>query len=307
MVSGRADVDGTPATPGCPAVTADDLTEFLAIRPRLFGIAYRMLASVTEAEDVVQDAWLRWQGTDRRKVHNPAAFLITTTTRLAVNAAGSARARRERYLGPWLPEPVDTSTDPTLGAERAEALDAAVLLLLERLTPTERAAYVLREAFDYSHRQIAEVLDTTEANARQLLSRARRHLASQRSSPASRGERRRLVETFVAAARDGNLARLEQLLAEDVVARSDGGGRVAAARKDVHGPARVTNLLDNVWRKYWRTSTFRIVEANGEPALLVADADGTPQAVVTPSAPEGRIELLLIVVNPDKLRQFAAG
>lgn len=288
-------------------MTADDLTEFLAIRPRLFGIAYRMLASVTEAEDVVQDAWLRWQGTDRRKVRNAAAFLTTTTTRLAVNAAGSARALRERYVGPWLPEPVDTSADPTLGAERAEALDAAVLLLLERLTPSERAAYVLREAFDYSHRQVAEVLDITEANARQLLSRARRHLVSHRSAPAPRSERRRLVETFVAAARDGNLARLEQLLAEDVVARSDGGGRVAAARKDVNGPARVTNLLDNVWRKYWRTSNFRVVEANGDPALLVANADGTPEAVVCLDATDQGISLLLIVVNPDKLRQFAAG
>ncbi|MDO3702687.1 RNA polymerase sigma-70 factor [Micromonospora sp. C28SCA-DRY-2] len=305
MVSGRADADGAAPAPGRPAVTADDLTEFLAIRPRLFGIAYRMLASVTEAEDVVQDAWLRWQGTDRRKVDNPAAFLTTTTTRLAVNAAGSARARRERYVGPWLPEPVDTSADPTLGAERAEALDAAVLLLLERLTPTERAAYVLREAFDYSHREIAGVLDTTEANARQLVSRARRHLATRRTAPASRAERRRLVETFVAAARDGDLARLERLLAEDVVARSDGGGRVPAARKDVSGPARVTNLLDNVWRKYWRASTFRIVEANGEPALLVADADGRPEAVVALDATDRRISQLLIMVNPDKLQGFA--
>ncbi len=138
---------------------ATTLETFQAVRPRLFGIAYRMLGSATEADDVVQDAWVRWQGADRAAVREPAAFLATTVTRLAINELESARARREVYVGPWLPEPVATTDDPTLGAERAEAMSLAVLLLLERLTPAERAAFVLHEAFDYPYRQIAEVLE----------------------------------------------------------------------------------------------------------------------------------------------------
>src|ERR1700712_4925459 len=151
------------------------LTTFTALRPRLFGIAYRMLGSVGEAEDIVQETWIRWQGTDRSGGREASAFLATTATRLAITLAQSARARHETYVGPWLPEPVDTSADPALGAERAEALELAVVLLLERLSPAERAAYVLHEAFGYPFRQIAEMLETSEANARQLGARARRH------------------------------------------------------------------------------------------------------------------------------------
>ncbi|MEO3925168.1 RNA polymerase sigma-70 factor [Micromonosporaceae bacterium B7E4] len=293
-----------PASDG-QTVQTDDVVDFEAVRGRLFGIAYRMLGTVGDAEDVVQDAWLRWQRTDRRNVRNPAAFLTTTTTRLAINAVTAARARRETYVGQWLPEPVDTAADPALGAERAEGLELGVLLLLEKLAPAERAAYVLREAFEYAHRQVAEVLGTTEANARQLLSRARRHLASARSAPVGRAEHRRLVEAFVAAARGGDLAALERLLADDVVASSDGGGRVHASRKDLHGVARVTTLLDNVLRKYWRDSVIRLVRANGAESLLVAAADGTPEALLALEATERGIERLFIVVNPDKLQQFA--
>src|SRR5687768_17304819 len=156
------------------------LAAFQAVRGRLFGIAYRMLGSASEAEDIVQDAWVRWQGTDRTVVQDPPAFLATTTTRLAINALQSARAKRETYIGPWLPEPVDTSEDPTLGAERAEALEFAVLLILEKLSPTERAAYVLREAFDYPYPQIAEIIQATEQTARQLVSRARKRIKAER-------------------------------------------------------------------------------------------------------------------------------
>ena len=141
------------------------------MRPRLFGIAYRMLGRAAEAEDIVQDVWVRWQTTDRSVVRDTRAFLATTTTRLAINAIKSARSRRETYMGPSLPEPVDTSADPALGAERSEALEFAVLLLLEKLSPTERAAYVLREAFDYSYREIANILRLEEANTRQLVTR----------------------------------------------------------------------------------------------------------------------------------------
>src|SRR6476660_7260258 len=142
----------------------DGLSVFFDARPRLFGIAYRMLGSAAEAEDIVQDVWLRWQSTNRSAVENPPAYLATTTTRLCINLAQSAHTRRETYVGTWLPEPVDTSADPAIGAERDEALKLAVLLLLEKLSPTERAAYVLREAFDYPYRQIAEILQTEEAN-----------------------------------------------------------------------------------------------------------------------------------------------
>src|SRR3954454_9790504 len=170
---------------------------FYEARPHLFGIAYRMLGSVAEAEDIVQEAWLRWQGTDRTVVRDPAAFLTTVTTRLALNTAASAHVRREQYVGPWLPEPVDTSTDPSLGAERAEALDTAVLVLLERLRPDQRAAYVLREAFAYSYDQIAEILATSAANARQLVSRAKRAVSTDRRERVNPARHRVLLEAFV--------------------------------------------------------------------------------------------------------------
>jgi RNA polymerase sigma factor (sigma-70 family) len=185
------------------------LSEFVKVRPRLFGIAYRILGSAAEAEDIVQDVWVRWQSTNRSVVLDPPAYLATSTTRLAINLAQSARSRREVYVGPWLPEPVDTSTDPLLGAERGEALEFAVLLLLEKLSPTERAAYVLREAFDYPYRQIAEILQLEEANTRQLVTRARQHITDGRRTPVTSGEQRRLTriqtngQSSVLISRDG--------------------------------------------------------------------------------------------------------
>jgi RNA polymerase sigma-70 factor (ECF subfamily) len=222
---------------------ADDLDEaatvFTRVRPRLFGIAYRMLSSATEAEDLVQEAWLRWQTADRGVVANPDAFLATTTTRLAINALRSARARRETYVGPWLPEPVDTGADPYLGAERGEALEFAALLLMERLTSGERAAYVLREAFDYPYGQIAEILHSTEPAVRQLVSRARRHMTDDRRTPVSATAQRELLTTFVTAARSGDLDGLERLFGP--------GGEVPERHLDlVPGRPRVT------WADGWR-------------------------------------------------------
>jgi RNA polymerase sigma-70 factor (ECF subfamily) len=305
VTSETTDNPGAPAAGSNANVPESDLAAFEDVRPRLFGLAYRMLGSVAEAEDVVQDAWLRWQSTDRRVVRNPAAFLTTTTTRLAINATTSAHARRETYIGPWLPEPVDTSADPALGAERAEALEMAVLLLLEKLGPTERAAYVLREAFGYSYREIADVLDTSEVNARQVARRAREHLDSERSAPASPAQQRRLLESFVAAARAGDLDGLERLLVDDVVVRPDGGGEVHASRVELVGAARTVTFLDNILRKYWQDSTLRIVEANGGAALLVTSETGEPQAVVVLDGSERGIEHVYIVVSPSKMRQFA--
>lgn len=295
-----------PTAPERPEVPTDPgaLDAFLAVRPQLFGIAYRMLGSVPEAEDVVQDAWIRWQGTDRERVRNPAAFLTTTVTRLAINAATSARARRETYVGPWLPEPVDTSDDPALGAERAEALEIATLVLLERLTPVERAVYVLREAFGYPHRRVAEILDMTEANARQLARRARERLGRRDAVRVDPDEHRRLLDEFVAAAHDGDLARFERFLADDVVARPDGGGKVHASRVELHGVARVSLFFDNVWRKYWADAAVRVVEANGLPALLVS-IDGAPFALVSLEVTPRGIEHVFVQVNPDKLGGYA--
>ena len=194
------------------ALHDDGLSAFMSVRPRLFGIAYRMLGSAAEAEDIVQDVWVRWQTADRSLVRDAAAFLVTTATRLAINVMQSARSRREKCAGPWLPEPVDTSADPRLGAERGQALAYGVLLLLEKLTPTERAAYILREAFDYPYRDIANVLRLEEANARQVVTRARQHVANGRRMPANSTEQRRLLEAFIAAARNGDVAGLQGTL-----------------------------------------------------------------------------------------------
>ncbi|MYW44397.1 sigma factor, partial [Streptomyces sp. SID161] len=211
-------------------------------RPRLFGIAYRVLGSVSEAEDVVQDVWERWQGADRGAVLDPGAFLATITTRLAVNVARSARVRREAYVGPWLPEPVDTSVDPQVGAERGEALELAVLLVLQRLNPVERAAYVLREAFQYAYAEIAGMLQLSQANTRQVVSRARKRLAAERREPVDAAQHRRLLDAFVAAARHGDVAGLERVLSADVVAYADGDGMRGVARVEVVGVRRVARI-----------------------------------------------------------------
>jgi RNA polymerase sigma-70 factor (ECF subfamily) len=184
----------------------------MTVRHRLFGIAYRMLRNAAEAEDIVQDVWVRWQTADRSLVRDAAAFLLATATRVAINVMQSARARRETYVGPWLLEPVDTSADPRLGAERSQALACGVLLLLERLTPIERAAYMLREAFDYPYREIANVLQLEEANARQVVTRARKHLVNGRRMSANSAEHRRLLAALTAAVQNGDVAGLEGVL-----------------------------------------------------------------------------------------------
>jgi len=201
--------DASPAVASETVTHDDGLSAFMSVRPRLFGIAYRMLGSAAEAEDIVQDVWVRWQMADRSLVRDAAAFLVTTARRLAINVMQSARSRRETYVEPWLSEPVDTTADPRLGAERDQALASGVLLLLEKLTRTERAAYILREAFDYPYRDIANVLRLEEANARQVVTRARQHVAKGRRMPATSSEQQRLLEAFVAAARDGDVTSLE--------------------------------------------------------------------------------------------------
>jgi len=292
---------GVAVGDGSSADLEEATAEFVAVRGRLFGIAYRMLGSRTEAEDIVQETWLRWQNYDHSTVLDPAAFLATTTTRLCLNTLQSARARRETYIGPWLPEPVDTSADPQLGAVRGEALELATLMLLERLPPTERAAYVLREAFDYPYVQIAEVLAVKEDNARQLVSRARKHIADERSAPVNSAEQRRLLEALVAAAQKGDLQRLETLLAEDVVSYTDGNGMRGAARKPVHGRSVVAKFLTAFAPRFWPGTAVTWIEANGQLSVLISRDDDVV-ALLTVTATAKGIDQLMWVMSPDKLR-----
>ncbi|CAL9388539.1 RNA polymerase sigma-70 factor [Streptomyces sp. enrichment culture] len=286
------------------ASTAPDADEFERHRPRLFGLAYRMLGSADEAEDTVQDAYLRFSGADRAGIEHPAAWLAKVVTNLCLTRLTSARARRESYVGPWLPEPVltaDGALGPLESAEQRDAVSTALLVLLERLTPTERAVYVLREAFAYGHREIAGVLGLGESNCRQLYRRAVRRLGEPESRFEPAPERReRLVASFLTAARDGDLAGLERLLADDVTWWSDGGGRVSAARRPVEGRDKVLRFLAGAMQRFAAHWDFGTAEVNGAPALVARVGD-VLVAVVSVEFRDGLISGLRAVVNPDKL------
>jgi RNA polymerase sigma-70 factor, ECF subfamily len=273
---------------------------FLSVRSRLFGIAYRMLGSAAEAEDIVQDVWLRWQSTDRSVVRDATAFLVTTTVRLAINLAQSARSRRETYIGPWLPEPVDTAADPTLGADRGEALELAVLILLEKLSPNERAAYVLREAFDYSYSDIAEILQLAEPNTRQLATRARKHIADERRAQVSATEHRRFLEAFLSAAQTGDLAALKGIFVEDIVSVTDGGGITGAARIPVLGRERVAKLIATFSSRFWKDLTVTRMQVNGQPSVFIKRSGAAYALFAIDVSPQG-ISQIMWVMNPAKL------
>ncbi|HEY9306249.1 MAG TPA: RNA polymerase sigma-70 factor [Microbacterium sp.] len=288
--------------------SVDDIAAAVAVfdqhRRRIFGIAYRMLGTVADAEDIVQETWIRWQNADRTDIREPAAFLATVATRLSINATQSAHARRETYIGPWLPEPVNTDADPALGAERGEALQFAILLVLEKLTPTERAAYILREALDYPYERIADVIGATVASARQLVSRARKHLASARKAEVAAAEQRRLLEAFLVAAQKGDVTDLERLFAEDVVSYTDGNGVKLAARIPVAGRSRVAKFVAAFSSHFWTGKTIDWVEVNGQPAATLAE-NGEVTTIVTVTAAEDGIRQLLWVMSPDKLGHVA--
>lgn len=291
------------------SVVTESVEEFESHRPRMFGLAYRMLGSASEAEDVVQDAYLRWSGTGRESIDRPGAWLAKVVTNLCLNRLTSARARREQYPGPWLPEPVvtdDGALGPLESAERREAVSTALLVLLERLTPTERAVYVLREAFAYSHREISGVLDVSEANSRQLHRRAAARVAAAETRFTGQDERRHreLVESFVAAARDGDLASLEKTLAADVVWWGDGGGVVSAARRPIEGREKVLRFLSGLMPRYADELRLASAEINGAPAL-VAWSGSTLVTVVSFVVRDGAVAAVHNVVNPVKLA-FAA-
>jgi RNA polymerase sigma-70 factor (ECF subfamily) len=281
-------------------MTVDEpLAIFAALRPRLFGIAYRMLGSAAEAEDVVQDAWVRWSGAAQREIEDPTGFLVTMVARQALDVLGSARVRRAAYVGPWLPEPISTAptTDP-------HALSLAFLHLLERLTPAERAAYLLVEVFDYRHAEVAAMLGKTEAGCRQLVARARKAVRAGRPRPVAPDAHQRILVGFLSACASGDVAGLARMLADDVACLSDGGGRVTAARRVVTGPDRVARMMIGLARKQAGTAP-RLVWLNGEPALVLAAAERI-EAVVTVAVVEARIATICLVRNPDKLRGLAA-
>jgi RNA polymerase sigma-70 factor (ECF subfamily) len=280
------------------------LNVFTEVRPRLFGIAYRMLSSVSEADDLLQDVWLRWQTTDRSAVRDPVAFLATMTTRLAINTLQSARVRRETYLGPWLPEPVDTSADPYLGAERGEALEFAALLLMEKLTPNERAAYVLREAFDYPYGQIAEILRSSEPAVRQLVSRARKHMPGERRAPVDTDAQRELLTAFLAAARSGEMAALERLFASGVTSLSDGNGAHQVARTPLVGATRVAKFMAKIAPWFWTGLDVTVATTNGQASAILR-REGTVYGVLTIAASDDGIDQVFWVVNPEKLHGWA--
>ncbi|MFI2372096.1 RNA polymerase sigma-70 factor [Streptomyces sp. NPDC018833] len=294
-------------------MTSGKTEEFTAHRPRMFGLAYRLLGSAEEAEDAVQDAYLRWSNADRAAIEHPWAWLAKVVTNLCVNRLTSARVQRERYVGPWLPEPVftqDGSLGPMESAEQRDAVSAALLVLLERLTPTERAVYVLREAFGYRHRDIAGVLDLSEANCRQMYRRAVQRVATPeaRFTPTSHRQHE-LVESFVMAAREGDLTGLEKLLAEDITWWSDGGGKVTAARRPIVGREKVLRFLWGSAQRYAGGWALAAAEVNGAPSLVAHVADRLI-AVVSFEVRDGVIAQARVVVNPDKLafagRQFTA-
>lgn len=284
----------------------DAVAVFSTVRRRLFGIAYRMLGTVAEAEDIVQDVWVRWQTCDRSAVRDPAAFLATAATRLSINVLQSAHNRRETYIGPWLPEPVNTADDPALGAERGEALGFAMLLLLEKLSPTERAAYILREAFDYPYEQIALIVQLKEPATRQLLSRARKKLATERKAPVVSTEQRRLLAAFLQAAQSGDVTALEQLFASDVVSYSDGNGVKLAARIPVTGRSRVAKFIAAFSGHFWVGKTVDWVELNGQPAVTLTEEDGTVTTALSMTVGDDGIQQVLWMMNPDKLHRVSS-
>ncbi|MFD8233872.1 RNA polymerase sigma factor SigJ [Streptomyces sp. NPDC059696] len=304
-------------------LTLDDVDRFEASRPRLEAVAYRMLGSASEAEDAVQETFLRWQAADTGRIEVPEAWLTKVLTNLCLNQLTSARARRETYVGQWLPEPL-LAGDPMLGpadtAEQRESVSYAVLVLLERLSPNERAVYVLREAFDYPHREIAEILDITEASSQQIFHRAKKHVTDGRArsrTEIDEAAARRIIDEFLAAAASGRTEPLVQLLTGDAVAVGDGGGKVPARARAFEGALAVATFMRGLFKP---SAAKRALvggspevyawTANGDPALVVL-VDGRVIGVMCLEVAADGIAAFRNQVNPDKLeratRLWAAG
>jgi RNA polymerase sigma-70 factor (ECF subfamily) len=280
------------------------------LRPRTFAIAYRMLGSVSEAEDVVQEALLRVHSAieDGEEISSPRAYAATITTRLAIDELRSARARRETYVGEWLPEPIAApEEDPAAQAEQADSLSLSFLVLLESLTPEQRAAFLLHDVFDYGYGEVAEIVGTSEENARQLASRARRHVQDGRPRfQPSAEETEKLAATFFAAAERGDFDSLEALLAEDVELHGDGGGLAPAIKHPVFGRPKVAQLLRNWLSLGSRIPGIQITPAtvNGQPGADYRDTDGKLFGVMSLEIADGQIQAIRSIVNPEKLRHL---
>jgi RNA polymerase sigma-70 factor (ECF subfamily) len=279
--------------------------ELQPLRRHAFAVAYRMLGSVADAEDVVQEALLRLTR-EEGPVREPAAWITTVTTRLAIDHLRLARVQRERYVGPWLPEPLlgDPAPGPDEHAELADTVSQAFLVLMEQLTPLERAAFLLRETFGYEYDRVAAVLGRSEASSRQLVSRARRHLDEHRPRfDADREAAQALLERFLAAAEEGDLEALEEMLAADVVVYGDGGGKAIAARRPVVGAARVARFMAGIARRRREVGEFdlELVTVNGHPGRVLRTSGGDVWDVLSIDVLDGRIQAVRIVRNPDKL------
>ncbi|KOG38671.1 RNA polymerase sigma-70 factor [Streptomyces resistomycificus] len=292
-------------------MTADTVTDvFEEHRPVLLGVAYRMLGRVADAEDVVQDAWLRWSAADRSEVREPRGYLVRVTTRLAIDRLRQVKARGETYVGPWLPEPYVTDfgagvPDTAERAVLADSVSLAVLVVLESLSPLERAVFVLREAFGYPYADIAAMLERGEPAVRQLAGRARKHVEERRPRyEVDPVQRRDLTERFLAAAGEGDLEGLMSLLAPDVRLVGDSGGKAKAPLRVLETADKVGRFLHGAARKGVPAPSFRFLELNGGPAILFL-SDGRPDSVFQLDVRDGRIQCVYVIRNPDKLRSLA--
>jgi RNA polymerase sigma-70 factor (ECF subfamily) len=284
--------------------TISRIEHFDLHRPLLFSIAYRMLGSVMDAEDIVQEAFVRWQQASEAEVRSPKAYLSAIVTRLCIDQLRSARAQREEYVGPWLPEPLPSERTPGVAhtAVLEESLSMAFLVLLESLTPTERAVFLLREVFDYDYDEISHLVGKSEANCRQIAHRARGYVAARRPRfERSPEQEERLTGSFLEACMGGDMEGLLELLAEDIVLWSDGGGKARAALKPIRGSDRVARFFMGILGKVPPGLVVRRTRVNGQPSIIGYYADGQPQSVTTLDIAEERIRAIHILVNPEKL------
>ncbi len=287
-------------------MTAGQVEVFNEHRALLFSIAYRMLGSVMDAEDAVQETYLRWQQAGDEGVHSPKSYLSTVVTRLCIDQLRSAKRQREQYLGPWLPEPLIVEETPQMEENLAlsDSLSMAFLVMLEALSPTERAAFLLRDVFEYPYEEIAAVVGKSEANCRQMVRRARRRVTERRHRfDPSKEQVQRLVTRFLNAAQQGDMDGLLEMLEEDVTLWSDGGGKVAAARNPIYGAGNVARFFIGIMKKFPRAMVAKAARVNGQPGLVLY-IGGRPYCVVAlETSGTAKASAIRVVVNPEKLRR----
>jgi RNA polymerase sigma-70 factor (ECF subfamily) len=295
---------GDPASsPGTS--TADSTTVFDQHRDLLFGVAYRVLGRAMDAEDVVQDAWLRWRDVDHAEVVDARAFLVRVVTRLAIDRLRSAQHRRETYVGPWLPEPILTSPDVADDVVQAESVSLAMLVVLETLSPLERAVFVLREAFSFSYAEIGEILDRNEDAVRQLARRARQHVQERRHRfDTDRATQQRVSQLFLAACMTGDLSALMAMLAPEVTLHADGGGLVRAPRRVIVGPDKVGRFLAAATKNGPQEPRIYLADINGQPAFVITSQDEIVTVLAVDIAGD-KVTRVHLIANPEKLRALA--